>query len=133
MEKLAPGLWHGYCFTYNKGLGARRVYVDGAEVLEDIMDVDAEKDIPDNFISGIEFMLKTEYPDWTMMTDINIWNVSLTLPEIGDWTNCRERNWGDDLIIDWKTANWKTEGINNEVVNKSSVCYHREREAKIYP
>ena len=112
MEKLAPRHWHGYCFTYNKGLGARKVYVDAHKVLEDIMDDEAVKDIPVGFINNLYFMSKTGYPEWTMMTDINIWNVTLTPEEVEGWTNCKKKICEKNKIVDWKTANWTTLLIN---------------------
>ena len=63
MEKLAPRLWHGYCFTYNKGSGERKVYVDANKELEDIMDNEAVKDIPDDFLNDLDFMSRTGYPE----------------------------------------------------------------------
>ena len=133
MEKLAPRLWHGYCFTYNKGLGARKVYVDANKELEDIMDNEAVKDIPVGFINDLYFMSRTRYPEWTMMTDINIWNVTLTPLEVEGWTNCKKKHMEKNKIIDWKTANWTTYGIRRDILNKSIVCHDEERKTKIHP
>ena len=100
--------------------------------LEDIMDDEAKKDIPFGFINDLHFMSRTEYPEWTMMTDINIWNVTLTPKDVEGWTNCQKTNLETNKIVDWMTANWTTHGIIRDIVNKSLVCYNEERKNKIH-
>ena len=132
-KRLAPRLWHGYCFTYNHRLGARKVYIDGEKVLEDIIDNEAEKDIPPNFVDGIGFLSRTDNPEWNMMTDINIWNVTLADEDVKDWTDCtEEEQLENNKIIDWSSANWTTKGIRNDLVNRSTVCYKRQGTNKIF-
>ena len=133
MDRISPRLWHGYCFSYNKGRRERKVYVDAEEVLADVVDDEAE--IPDGFVNNITFMSSNGYPSWSaldMITDINIWNVTLAPDDVKMWNSCRIENLEKYRIVDWRTAMWTTRGIETDVVDRSTVCYKKEEETKIY-
>ena len=69
-----------------------------------------------------------------MMTDINIWSVGLTPQQVTSWMTCEDDpGLEENRIVDWLTANWTLEGVEDvKSIPKSTVCWEAER-GKIYP
>ena len=69
-----------------------------------------------------------------MMTDINIWSSSLDEGTIYSWMTCEEDSLiQENKIIEWKTSNWTNENIQVESLNRSTVCFRKERRGRVYP
>ena len=69
-----------------------------------------------------------------MMTDINIWSSSLDEETIYSWMTCEEDSLiQEKKIVDWKTSNWTNENIQVESLNRSTVCFRKERRGRVYP
>ena len=62
------------------------------------------------------------------ITDVNIWNITLSYEEVQLWTNYDENHLVENKIVDWKTANWSLKGVQMDSVNKSEVCKDKKKE-----
>ena len=68
------------------------------------------------------------------MTDINIWNSSLSPDLVASWMRCsstEQTDLGGSLVVDWKTADWMIFGVSVERLGRQEVCY-KEREERLY-
>ena len=54
------------------------------------------------------------------MTDVNIWNRSLSQSEVEQWSRC-ELGVGGNLL-DWNTAQWRAVGLQEEELDKQDIC-----------
>ena len=54
------------------------------------------------------------------MTDVNIWNRSLTDTEVMEWTQCKMDKGGN--LLDWSTAEWTAFGLEEVWVDKEEIC-----------
>ena len=53
-------------------------------------------------------------PTIHMMTDINIWSVGLTPQQVTSWMTCEDDpELEENRIVDWLTANWTLEGVED--------------------
>ena len=133
-ERIAPMSWHSYCMTASERTGMRKVYLDGEEVLADIME--EPKQLPAWFVNNITFMPKGyDWPNWTgldKITDINIYNKTLDNNEILNWTKCVDDKGLENKIVDWISAKWTSKGVLTGTVNKSDVCEDKQKKI-IYP
>ena len=68
------------------------------------------------------------------MTDINIWNSSLSPSLVAAWMSCttvEETDLTRGLLVNWRTADWLSFGVSVETRERREVCY-REREERLY-
>ena len=54
------------------------------------------------------------------MSDINLWNKTLSNKEVSAWEECKLDKGGN--IIDWETADWTSSGLEEVVINKKDLC-----------
>ena len=54
------------------------------------------------------------------MTDINIWNRSLSKTEVEQWSRCELEAGGN--LVDWNTAQWEAVGLKRIHLEKQEVC-----------
>ena len=54
------------------------------------------------------------------MTDVNMWSRMMTEKEAVSWTLCGKIEVGD--LVDWKTATWKAQGLEEVQVDREEVC-----------
>ena len=64
-----------------------------------------------------------KYSVFGAMTDVNIWNRSLSQSEVEQWSRC-ELGVGGNLL-DWNTAQWEAVGLQEEELDKEEVCRER--------
>ena len=68
------------------------------------------------------------------MTDVNIWSAPLDEERVNRWMTCEEEDGlQENKIVDWTTSTWDLESIQLKTVNKSSVCFRKERRAAWFP
>ena len=56
------------------------------------------------------------------ITDINIWNVSLTGREMKVWTNLQMKAEGN--IVSWSKASWVSLGLEEVMIDMMEICKH---------
>ena len=54
------------------------------------------------------------------MTDVNIWNYSMSKEKMQNWTTCVNDESGN--VINWKTAEWSMKGLKKEELTTKDVC-----------
>ena len=66
------------------------------------------------------------------MTDVNIWNYSMTVEEMKFWTNCSNDSGGGN-VVNWETAEWTTWDLEEENIDKSEICQVKRPGLTIFP
>ena len=65
------------------------------------------------------------------MTDVNIWNISMTTQDMVSWTNCNNNQNGN--IVIWDVKRWILTGLEKLEINVSSLCEINLVIRKIFP
>ena len=58
------------------------------------------------------------------MTDVNIWNRSLSQSKVEQWSRCELGAGGN--LLDWNTAQWEAVGLQELGLEKQEVCGLKE-------
>ena len=127
--RMTPREWHTYCLTYHQDHKHVKVYIDAELVLADVMDTNFESTINDWFVNNITFMPKAYGAEWSsldLMTDINVWNVTLQTDDIETWTNCRSKI-VESKIISWMMAEWKLKDVREVQIKHSEICRDKNK------
>ena len=69
------------------------------------------------------------YSMFGAMTDVNIWNRSLSEAEVEKWSRCELGAGGN--LLDWSTAQWEAVGLQEEEVKKEEICFKNSKKAFI--
>ena len=71
-----------------------------------------------------------KYSMFGAMTDINIWNRSLTESEVELWTKCKLGSGGN--LLDWSTAQWKKVRLEEMDIDEQEVCKGKTETKNLY-
>ena len=91
--------WHHICWAYNNSTSAIRMVIDGDVVLDqvDMELLKKPRSIPKEFLTKMLIMRlshpesvknATYYSMMGKMTDVNIWNYTLSIEQMKNWTRC---------------------------------------------
>ena len=69
------------------------------------------------------------YPQFGAMSDVNIWNRSLSQVEVERWSRCELETGGN--LLDWDTARLDTQGLRQTQVDKSVVCQRKQYDTRL--
>lgn len=122
--KLIPGIWNHACFAASSTDMIMKIVVNGHLVFVENNYQGGHETIQDNLsIMGFE---PNHNPMLGRMTDVNIWNRSLSEKELRRWTSCQNDETGN--ILNWNTAKIKySEGLKELVLEKNEVCRINEK------
>ena len=120
IDKVVPGVWNHACVTVSSTSRFLKIIVNGKLVFEE-----------NNYNGGHEnvkndlSMMDIKNIDFARITDVNIWNRSLSKNEMKSWTNCEMHEGGS--ILDWNTAKLKQAvGLKEVKQEKDEVCQKKE-------
>ncbi|CAM6054348.1 unnamed protein product [Sphagnum tenellum] len=117
-EVWASNRWSHMCLAYNKATGLVRIVKDGKAMninKEDPLMTGVE--IPSNFLSRT-FIGGTS-PEG-QMSDFNIWDRTLSLQELQDWTSCKSMIKGN--LVNWETAEFDAFNMTTEMSTTEALC-----------
>ena len=134
--------WHHVCFSYENNSSTITVLSNGGTHLERITLENLNKnptELPSEFFNNLFIMRRANivvrkkfFPGLSQpnrkfksmfgkMTDVNIWNYSMTLEVMKSWTKCNSESGGGN-VINWETAEWATWDLEVENVDKFEIC-----------
>ena len=122
--------WNHICWSFDSETSTNRMVSNGDAALEEIDEnlLKHPKVIPPEFL-GTLFIMRKSYPDpinvqfrsmFGKMTDVNIWNYSMSIDEMKSWTNCVDIKVGN--VVNWETAQWRMEGVGEERIAMEEIC-----------
>ena len=122
-------MYKGVFINFNWFCG--RMVIDG-DIALDQVDMELLKtpmSIPKEFLTNM-FIMRMSHPEsvkianyYSMMgkmTDVNIWNNSLSIEQMKNWTRCVSDEGGN--VINWETAEWEMDGLKEEVLTRQEIC-----------
>ena len=56
------------------------------------------------------------------ITDVNIWNYTLSLEQMKNWTRCITNPNEVGNVISWETAEWAMYGLKEETLTRKEIC-----------
>ncbi len=118
---LQPFVWYVFCTSYDEGENLVSFTVDGQIILKESPE-QSDQDLMGN---GILFSGMADFPFVGTITDLNVWNKSLTDNEIQNFVFCKyELN--SKLTYSWATANFSQIGKHNQIVSipMEDICSH---------
>ena len=118
-----PGVWNSACFGLSISRKLNQVWFNGKMIKSNNIISSLE-----SFVSQgkpLSLMGDPEYGNYSYsffgaMTDVNIWNRSLSLSEVEQWSRCELESGGN--LLDWNTAQWEAVGLQEEETEKDEVC-----------
>ena len=72
---------------------------------------------------------ETWYALFGAMTDVNIWNRSLSQSEVEQWSRCELGAGGN--LLDWNTAQWKAVGLQQREMEGKEICKNQKEQVLI--
>lgn len=130
-------IWYHMCLSNNAS--SMTVVSNGKTISENLGS--GNKPMPKEFLSNM-FIMRASTPEETeekqfysmfgKMTDVNIWNYSMTVEEMKSWTNCKNK-YGGGNVVNWETAEWTTWYLEVEILDKSELCRKEEHGLTIFP
>ena len=120
---IKPGQWNSICFTV-------KVHTKYQVILNGETIIDSPVSFSPNSTKGSNLILlgyRQAFPSSTFgaLTDVNIWNRTLTFSEVEQWGRCEMIHGGD--YLDWNSATWNIiEGLHEEEVDKEEICREKE-------
>ena len=117
-----PGVWNSACFVMSKPQKLFKIIFNGQTI-------EPKNKLPYrgyNGEGGLNIMGmpladgKYKMSMFGAMTDVNIWNRSLSQSEVEQWSRCELTEGGN--ILDWRTAQWRAVGLQEREINRDQVC-----------
>ena len=124
-----PGVWSTACLSQSISRELNNIWFDGNIIKKDDRIVDFKEALgKNNNIVIMAFKLKGHYSHsmFGAMTDINIWNRSLSQSEVEQWAQCELGSGGN--LLDWTTAQWEAVGLQEVEMDKDEVCRNGGKE-----
>ena len=125
--------WHHICLSYTNNSSVITLVSNGGTHFKKVTLEHLKKNptpIPPEFLTNLFIMrastteITEEKIFWSMfgkMTDVNIWNYTMTVEEMNSWTNCINTGGGGN-VVNWEIAEWTTWDLEVENVDKSEIC-----------
>ena len=124
-----PGVWNSACFDINLNSQTYQVWFDGKIISKQMLSDDAHVSTFKSSLSHDKPISIMGYPAkdgkhsqsmFGAMTDVNIWNRSLSQSEVEQWSRCELETGGN--LLDWTTAQWEAVGLQEEKVKEEEIC-----------
>ena len=64
------------------------------------------------------------------MTDLNIWNFTMTASDVKAWTNCKMKGGGN--VVSWSKASWISVGIEEVMIDMKTICKHVRKPEQVF-
>ena len=131
-----PMEWNHVCFSYTNSTSNARIVSNGDIILDETMEYLKQnpEEIPDEFIKNLVIMrryfpYKNDFFSMVgKMTDVIIWNISMTTQDMKSWTHCNYKETKN--IIKWDVEQWSLTEL--EKINGHSFCKNIAVEMKIF-
>ena len=120
--------WNHVCLSYTNSTSNLRIVSNGEIILDEELEglKQNNEKIPIQFLGNFAIM-RSYFPELNSfsplvgkMTDVNIWNISMTTQDMVSWTNCNNNDSGN--IVNWEVDNWIVTGLDKEIVNDQILC-----------
>ena len=122
--RWGPNEWNSICMKMSSSKELYEIYLNGKFLNIDISDYKGGHMASDSNIRLMgakwKYMQSYESSNFGAMTDVNIWNQSLTELEVEQWSRCELGAGGN--LLDWDTAQWEAVGLQEEELDKEIVC-----------
>ena len=122
-ELWKPDLWNKFCIIVDSLALKYRVYLNDKLIFHsNRYNNGGHKEQAGNIflLNGFSFSRnKFLYPFRGEITDLNIWNKTLSIEDINKWGNC---DFGSGNLVNWKEARFKLRNIEVTDVNMDKIC-----------
>ena len=123
-----PGVWNSACFLLSISRQLNQVWFNGKIIKTDDDISSFQKAVDENITLSV---MGEPHDDGTFhysmfgaMTDVNIWNRSLSGAEVEQWSRCELGAGGN--LLDWNTAQWEAVGLQEEELDTKKICQKSE-------
>ena len=118
-----PYVWNTLCQVKDQKRSYSLYWLNRKTILESSEDTELDD------LQGTVFMNQISHPFIGAMTDVQVWNRSLTVTELDLWAVCNLTETGD--VIDWRTADLNVTGLTRITVSQTEVCDSREDDVQM--
>ena len=129
-----PAVWNTACFTLSFSKKQFLAWFNGAIVFTDrnysgwhLTEQETKLRLMAKVYSWKEERL---FSMFGAMTDVNIWNRSLSQSEVEQWSRC-ELGVGGNLL-DWNTAQWQAVGLQEEELDIAEICIEKRHNDQLW-
>ena len=114
-----PGTWTSFCLTASSEEEMFRLMINQEIVYENL-----HYPAHHQHSHGDILLMNNndhKHPLFGAMTDFQVWNRTMTVEELEDWSSCRTESRGN--VVDWENTRMTVVGLETLEVEKSSVCH----------
>ena len=113
-----PGVWTSFCLTASSSQTMFQLMIN-QEIVYKNLDYTAHHKHQHGDILLMNHN-DHEHPLFGAMTEFHVWNRSMTVAELQDWSSCLAESRGN--VVDWENTRLTVVGLETRQVEKSSVC-----------
>lgn len=127
-------LWHHLCVAYSKDESKVMLVKDGKVYKNDIDPRLKNVEVPSKVLESIYFgrCKDNGCSDHVgSVTDFNLWDFAYSVDQMVKWTTCGIKTQGN--VIDWQTATWKVENMDELVVEYEKICLPDKLGLTLFP
>ena len=123
--------WNHICLSFHNNTSMTKIVGNGKVLMEDRDQRSRQRPLSREFLTNLRLMSKSEDCEnvknalFGKITDINIWDKTLSLERLKSWTNCKNHEKGN--IVNWNEDAWITwGGVFETEISVSEICQKSE-------